>query len=256
MSTSRKEPPVQPDRPTEHEQYNNYRKPSDPDPNERRGQLLVLGILVGIVSLAAIIFIVVLAGARDANLNTSQTNAYTGIEQRGTELGASNAKVIVEEYGDYQCPGCKYWHEQVQPLIVKDYVATGKIKFVYRPLPFLDRNTGARESHTTTEATYCAADQNRFWDYHDALYNNQPNGENTGFWSYERLKSLAQGLKLDTAKFNSCLDNKTHAQKAIADNSAGFGRGVEGTPTIFVNGKLLQELDYASIKRAIDQALG
>jgi protein-disulfide isomerase len=217
-----------------------------------------LGILVAIISLAAIVFIVVLAGAGNssANLSITQTNAYAGIEQRGMELGVANAKVVVEEYGDYQCPGCKYWHEQVQPLIIKDYIATGKIKFVFKPLPFLDRNTGARESHTTTEAAYCAADQNRFREYHDALYNNQPERENSGFWSYERLKSLAQGLKLDTAKFNSCLDNKTHAQRAIADNSAGFGRGVEGTPTIFVNGKMLQELDYPSIKRAIDAALG
>ncbi len=218
----------------------------------RRTQLLVTGAIVLVI--AAALIVIGISISQPVNFTNIPAAATT--DARPFELGPADAKVIVEEFGDYQCPFCKQWEQQTQPQLVADYITTNKgVKFVFREFPFLDQNKGTRESHGSTEAAYCASDQKRFWDYHNALYDNQAPSENSGFWSNDRLKALAKTLKLDTNSFNSCMDSNKYRTQAITDATTAQNRGVSGTPTFFVNGALVKGSDYTALKTAIESAL-
>jgi protein-disulfide isomerase len=163
-----------------------------------------------------------------------------------TSMGDSNAPVKVEEFSDYQCPYCKMWATEQEPSIVKTYVATGKVLFTYTPYSFL-----GPESVKAAEAAYCAADQGKFWEYHDLLFANQ-SGENKGTFSRNLFVSMANDLKLDSTAFQTCIDNNTNAKK-VQDNLAyGKSKNVSGTPYFLVNDKLV---DSSGLVPAIEEAL-
>jgi protein-disulfide isomerase len=218
----------------------------------RRVQLLITGVIVLVIAAALIALGISISQPTVFN----NIPAAASVDERPFELGPADAKVVVEEYGDYQCPFCKQWHQDTQPQFINDYIKSGKsVKFVFKPFPFLDANSTTRESHVTTEAAYCAADQKRFWDFDNALYDNQPQSENSGYWTANRLKALAKALQLDTNQFNSCMDSNKYRSKATTDATDAQNRGVTGTPTFYVNGTAVQAQDYASLKTAIDAAL-
>ena len=84
----------------------------------------------------------------------------------------------------------------------------------------------------------CAGDENRFWDYHDILFANW-NGENQGSFNDKRLVAFAESLDLDMGAFNSCFNANLHADEINSDFDQGVSQGVTGTPSVFVNGKIL-----------------
>jgi protein-disulfide isomerase len=163
-----------------------------------------------------------------------------------TSMGDKNAKVKVEEFSDFQCPYCKQFATEVEPTLVKDYVETGKIQVIFTPFSFL-----GPESIKAAEAAYCAADQGKFWEYHDLLFESQ-NGENKGTFSRNMFVQLANDLKLDTAAFEGCIDNGTNAKKVTDNVTYGQSKGVNGTPYFLVNDKLV---DSSQLNAAIDAAL-
>ena len=110
------------------------------------------------------------------------------------------------------------------------YVKTGQMKFVYRYMAFL-----GQESQWAAEAAECAGEQGKFWDYHDTLFANQK-GENQGAFSKDNLKKFAADLKLDTTKFNECLDSGKYTDKVKKSNDDAAQLGVSSTPTVLVNG--------------------
>jgi protein-disulfide isomerase len=161
----------------------------------------------------------------------------------GRTAGDPNAPVTVEVYEDFQCPACAAFSATTERQIFADYVETGKAFFIYRHFPFLETATGG-ESSQAANASMCAAEQGRFWDYHDMLFANQ-NGENRGAFSSRRLEAFAEniGLEID------------------ADEQKGMDLGVHATPSIVVNGVLVQEADprlvpsFELIAAAIETAL-
>lgn len=183
--------------------------------------------------------------------------------------GDPNAKVTIVEFADYQCPYCgavtglsadnpaipslkskdPNW-QAYMPGILKDYVETGKAKLYYRDFAFL----GA-ESNDAANAARCANDQNKFWEYHDKLFASQ-SGENQGAFSKDKLKGYALQLGLNTAKFNECVDNSTHLSEVTADTTDGNSVGVTGTPSLFINGRMISGAQsYSVVKQAIEEAL-
>ncbi len=104
--------------------------------------------------------------------------------------GSDSAPVVLIEYADFQCPFCGRFFRDTEMSLINDYVAQGKIKFVYRDFTFL-----GEESRWAAEAARCAGDQGKFWEYHDYLYNHQ-SGENQGAFSLDNLKSFAKTLGL------------------------------------------------------------
>lgn len=176
-----------------------------------------------------------------------------------TTLGDPNAPVLMVEFADFQCPFCgKFFHE-TRPSIIDTYVKNGQVLFASHDFSFL-----GPESHYAAEAARCAGDQGRYWDYHDYLYTyiwdtyygKGENGENVGAFTKANLKKFAATLKLDTAKFNDCVDRD--AYKSTVDESTELGRsfGVSGTPAFFINGKLVTgALPYDQFQKTIEEAL-
>jgi protein-disulfide isomerase len=175
----------------------------------------------------------------------------------GTSEGDTNAPVLVEVWSDFQCPACRIFAEEIEPRVVQNYVATGKALYVYRQYPFIDDNSVTKESDQAANASMCAADQNRFWDYHDILFANW-NGENAGSFADKRLVAFAQALGLDINKFNTCFKANTFKTQINKDLQDGTKAGVNGTPSVFVNGQLLTPgkiPSYEEVAAAIDAAL-
>lgn len=165
-------------------------------------------------------------------------------------LGNKDAKVKVIEFADFQCPFCEKWYTDVGKNLINDYVKTGKIAFYWRDYPFL-----GQESNWSAGAARCANEQGKFWEFHDYLYTHQGQ-ENSGAFSKDNLKKFAADLGLNTDQFNSCLDADKYSKDYQADLSDGQKAGVNGTPTVFINGvPVVGAQPYTAFQTAIDQAL-
>lgn len=151
----------------------------------------------------------------------------------GTEktLGSINAPIIVEEYADFQCPFCGKFSRGTLKQIVDKYVKTGQVQIVFRHYAVL-----GEESIRAAEAAECASRQDKFWAYYDTLYANQA-GENTGAFSDHNLVRFAQALNLDMTAFNTCFTRGQRREMIQLETTLGQQRGVEGVPTLFINGK-------------------
>lgn len=183
--------------------------------------------------------------------NDSTAPASTAFQVReANRLGDKNAKVTIIEFADFQCPYCERWFQQVETQIVQQYVQTGKITFVYKHSAFL-----GQESEWAGTAAECAADQNKFWEYHDVLFKQQ-NGENQGAFTKDKLIGFAQSLELDMSKFTPCLQNDQTLDRVQADTHEGQQASVNGTPTFFINGqRIVGAQPYSTFQAAIEKAL-
>ncbi len=170
-------------------------------------------------------------------------------------MGDPKASVVIEEYGDFQCPYCKRFHDETLPRIVAEYVETGQVYFIYRNFPVVDRNDPAQESHAAAAAAVCAGRQNRFWDYHDVLFANQT-GENIGDFSARRLQGMAQELGLDMDAFHGCYQTEDAQDSVSADSLLARQGGVNATPSFLINGQpLVGALPYEAFQEVIEAEL-
>lgn len=144
--------------------------------------------------------------------------------------GSSDAPITIIEFGDYQCPKCDQWFQNEKPTIKSGYIDTNKANLYFVDFPFL-----GDDSDAAANASYCADDQGKFWEYHATLYNNQ-GGINEGWANTDALKQFAADLGLDTAKFNECLDSNKHADRISYNKNVGIEHGVEGTPVFIIVG--------------------
>lgn len=165
-------------------------------------------------------------------------------------LGDNNSKVTMIEFADFQCPFCGEWQKTVFQEIKSKYIDSGKVRFVFMDFAFL-----GEESTRSAEAARCAADQNKFWEYHDYLYEKQ-NGENEGAFADANLKQFAKDLKLNGSEFNSCFDSGKYKQKLSEDITKAEQYGVQSTPTVFINGiKYEGVLPFSEYEKAIEAEL-
>jgi protein-disulfide isomerase len=138
----------------------------------------------------------------------------------------------------------------VEPTLLKDYVNTGKVTLVYKHSAFL-----GQESTWAAQAAECAADQGKFWQYHDLLFARQA-GENQGAFTKDKLIGFAKELALDMAKFEPCLKNDQTLARVQADVQEGQAAGVRGTPSFFINqAPLVGAQPIEAFRAAIEQAL-
>ncbi|HMK07613.1 MAG TPA: DsbA family protein [Anaerolineales bacterium] len=206
------------------------------------GVILVVGFLVVLPSLTPV-----------GQVTVPQPFDYPSPDDHA--MGDPKAPVTIEEYSDFQCPFCKHFHDETLRQIVDAYVRTGKVYFIYRHFPIVDRNDPAQESHGAATAAICAGRQNRFWDYHDVLFANQ-NGENIGDFNQRRLLAMAEKLGLDMSAFKTCLNSQDARSAVAADSLLASQNGLSSTPSFLVNGKpLLGAQPYDVFQKAIEAAL-
>ncbi len=168
-------------------------------------------------------------------------------------LGDKNAKVVVVDFSDFECPFCKQYFDQTFGQIKKDYIDTGKVIYYYRHFP-LDFHPAAKPAALASE---CANEQGKFWEFHDLVFKDQAKitGQ-TPEGTTQALKNFAASLNLNTSQFNSCLDSAKYKANVDKDQQEGATAGVNGTPTFFINGmSLVGAQPYSAFKTIIDQEL-
>lgn len=168
-------------------------------------------------------------------------------------LGNKNAPITMIEFSDFQCPFCRAFWRDTLPQLKKEYIDTGKVRLVYRDYP-LSIHPGALPAAMAAE---CADDQGKFWEYHDKIFTEEDKGgTGTVPFGAPELKKWAKDLGLDTGKFNSCLDSSKYKGEVDKDTADGNTAGVSGTPSFFINGRLLVGAQpFAQFKTVIDAAL-
>lgn len=177
-------------------------------------------------------------------------------------LGNANATLTMIEFSDYQCPFCRSFMNDTLGQIKKDYIDTGKLKFVYRDYP-LNFHPAAVPAAMAAE---CAQDQGKYWEMHDKIFKEQQKqGQGTVQFTAQDLKTWAGQIGLNTATFNQCLDSEKYKAEVEKDTADGSAVGVNGTPAFFI-GKSTQSgtIDgtfvsgaqpFAAFKTIIDQML-
>jgi protein-disulfide isomerase len=158
--------------------------------------------------------------------------------------GPDHAAVTIVEFADFQCPFCGGLFPTLKS-VEKNYPDT--VRIVYRQFPLTSIHPFAQKA---AEASLCANDQNRFWEFHDSMFGNQEH------LAVDDLKKRAVDLKLDTSSFNACLDSGAKAIAIKKDIDDGSQAGVSGTPAMFINGRYLSgNQPYADIRDVIDDEL-
>lgn len=227
---------------------------------EKRDYLLPASIFVAAILISG--SIVYLVGSRSTGgvrgkdsgeLAAIKETAELKTSDRDVILGDPKAPVTLIEFGDYQCPFCGRFFEQVEPPLRENYIKTGKVKMVFRNFQFL-----GPESTAAAEAAECAKDQQKFWAYHDALYAAEikDGRENNGNLTRGLFLKIADDLNLNHSQFTSCFDGGKYKAQIDKDNEVARTLGVNSTPTTFVNDQKIQgALPYAQFKVAIDSIL-
>lgn len=141
-------------------------------------------------------------------------------------IGMEHAPITIVEFSDFECPYCQRSVPILKELLDK---YPGKLKLVYRDFP----GPKHQQALLAAEAAQCAAEQNRFWDYHDALFSRQPS---EGRWNFS---GLAETLGLSLSQFNACMQDNRYREEVLKDLQDGLKVGVTSTPTFFINGRPL-----------------
>jgi protein-disulfide isomerase len=212
--------------------------------DQRKSQIRWLTYIV----IGAVVLTALLVFANRPNAPVERT--YT--QKDGSLLGAADAPVTLVEYADFQCIYCFNFYTDTEHAMIDEYVNTGQVLYEVRFVNFLGADSAA-----SAEATYCAADQNMFWEYHDIVFANFSRG-NVGGYSEARLTTFAETLGLDMEAFGSCLESGEKAAVLEANQEAAQADGVTGTPSLVLNGRLLEggALSFEALSAALDAALG
>lgn len=161
-------------------------------------------------------------------------------------LGSNNSEVTIIEFSDFQCEYCGRFYRDTLPLIKKNYIDTGKVKFVFRDYPI----SGHDFAIGAAEAANCANEQNKFWEYHDKLFDNQKSLD------INNLKKYAKDLGLNETRFNECLDAEEYRAEIVNDANDGIKYGVTATPYFFINGVAVDgAYPYNIFESVIEQEL-
>ena len=208
--------------------------------------VIVIGIIAGIAaSLSA-------SPVETVNLDMDRTHGTISTAMGSPILGDPSAPITIVEFGDYQCHQCFNWFHDTKPAIFRDYIETGKANLVFVDLAFL-----GRDSPKAAQASYCAEDQQMYWEYHDLLYNSQESKIDGGWANTERLKAFAFNLGLDMELFESCLDSGKYSKRVQYNIQQARDHGVKGTPGFFIVGPDGQKSiggaqPYAVFKQILD----
>lgn len=164
----------------------------------------------------------------------------------GVVRGSPSARVVVDEYADFQCPYCKRWEQTGGPT-VQALIDSGQVRYVYHPIAIL-----GGDSVDAANAALCAGDSGKFWEYHDTLYRYQ-GAENSGYLTTSRFLAWGSGLGLPSS-FSQCVRDGRYRAWVRGVTDKASQNGISSTPTIFVNGKKLSSLDPSLLQQMVQQA--
>lgn len=186
------------------------------------GFLLIIPIAIGVIAGGFLAFY------PESENNSKKLTSSKLMENGSPILGDNNAPITILEWGDYQCTFCYKFHQNTLDAINEDFIKTGKVKMVFKDFPL-----NGPDSLLAAEASYCAEDQGKYWQYHNELYKNW-GGERTGWITRDSLDSFASTTDLDLEIFNKCLDDRKYQNKVNASYDFGREIGIDATPSFLV----------------------
>ncbi|GAA5004302.1 DsbA family protein [Actinopolymorpha pittospori] len=179
--------------------------------------------------------------------NPAPVQTKAGGVGSGVGVGKANAPVVVEMFEDFACPHCKEFENDAEQTL-NQQVDAGKARVIYYPLTLTEFG---RPTQLAANAFACAANDGKAREMHDALYANY-----SQTWTNAQLVDLGKSIGLNSGTFRSCVNGDSFSSWVQSIGETGNKRGVQGTPTIFVNGKQLdpQDTSATGLKLAIDSA--
>jgi len=184
-------------------------------------QFLLIPIIVGIS-------VGIFLGFSSQTQNNQQLTASSLIDGGSPIMGDSNAQITILEWGDYQCTFCYKFHQNTLEVINEQYIKNGKVKLIFKDFPL-----NGPDSFLAAEATYCAEDQKKYWQFHNELYNNW-GGERTGWITRDSLDRFATTINLNLDEFNACLDDQKYQKRVKTLYEFGKEIGIDATPSFLV----------------------
>lgn len=220
-----------------------------------------LGVVVGAIAASAAALLITAARTPSTNaapqrdMNTqalADTQTFTSrvaLRARNTQ-GNADARVTIVEYSDFNCGFCRHFYEQTLQRLVDAYVKTGQARISYKHYPLLTLS-----SVWKAEAAECAADQDRFWEYHAMLFSSRIDGRDEAEVK-RALTTAAVQLGLSEPDFTRCLSDGEARQRIEADVAEGQQLGVTGTPYFLINGRrLIGAQPFEAFQKAIEAEL-
>jgi len=188
-----------------------------------------LKLVVPIIIAAALLSSVAAAAftrGNTSNNNNSQAFALSTLVSSGAAVkGSTSAPITIVEFGDFQCEFCDRYALQTEPQIDQQYVDTGQVAVVFKHFAWY-----GPDSLSAAQASLCANEQGKFWQFHDILYHNQK-AINSGWAKVSNLKIFATQVEgLDASKFNTCLDSGKYSSQVQTDTIQAKTLGFPGTP--------------------------
>lgn len=213
----------------------------------QRQRRIRIAVLIAVVTLGAILIggFLILALRSAHRVAPEDLVDWERVERPMADRNAAgdpNAPIKIVEYSDFQCPYCARFTQEVEPLLIENYIKTGKVYFVSRTMgnfvsdniAYYYQRPAKTESIDAAMAVYCAADQGKFWEMHDGLFANAL-GEDAGSFTRNRLLAIAEKAGLDVAEFKECLNSEKYRQQAEQDAADGRAAGVQGTPSFVIS---------------------
>lgn len=224
----------------------------------QRRTLIAGGAVLAVIAVAIGVFVVVQSARRDQVTASATAPANLG-EQNSIVVGEANAKVTMVAYEDFQCPVCKSF-EQVNGAQIGKWVEDGTLKVEYRPIAFLDGQSSTRYSTRALNAVAAVVDSKpaAFARFHSLLFSNQP-AEGSAGLTDAKLAELAGQAGASGPAVSSALAKKTFEGWAAKVTEASSKAGVQGTPSVTVDGKelpLTSTSDPNVLKQAVEAAAG
>jgi protein-disulfide isomerase len=176
------------------------------------------------------------------NLTAPESPAFSIATDDQPTKGTANASVTIVEFTDFECPSCARQHP-ILDRIVNEF--GDRVRLVVRDFP-LSQHANARKA---AEAAEAAREQGKYWEYASVLFRNQ------SALGVDKLRQYATEVGLNRARFDASLDSGKLAEKVQRDVIDGRKLGINGTPTLYVNGKRISDNSYESVKSAIESAL-
>lgn len=208
--------------------------------------ILAVVALVGIAAIAWVVMRDKKSAAADAPVVVEGADDPQALVAKATGIikGSDNAPAKMLVFSDFQCPACAAFSTNIEPLLADD-INSGKLQYVYYDFPL----GGAHKyAFLAGRAGRCAADQNKFWEYHDVLFGKQSD------WAFAADNPVKEFVEygslagLNQAEFETCVKSDKHQEVVSANHMLGERLGVNSTPTVFINGKRVPSSDVQDIK--------
>ena len=218
----------------------------------RSGRNRTFYILLGAVAVAGIGILGYMSAANKGATNWTASE-ITLVANQGHVIGSDSALIEVVEFADFECPACGQFANLSEPDVRARLVNTGMIRFRFMDFP-LENHPNTRAAHM---AAWCAGEQNKFWEMHDAIFANQDRWSGYATSRPDRvLSNLAQQVGVNMDQYGSCVSTRKYAGQIQSNFDAGATQGVGSTPTFFIGSrKVTNAIPYDEFKRHVDEVI-